>query len=398
MSVSSEIARLGNAKQSIKTAIEEKGVSVPENEKIDNYSDYISAIRTGGNINWLATAARGQPPEVLNAGTAIGYGARAKENYSIAVGTGAKAIGAKTTVFGDNAEGGIQEYNIESTAIGYNAKAGGSYATVLGSESYADGYNATAVGYYAEAYKESATAIGAETSAGGVFSIAIGKNALVYENCNGSTAIGYQTDIRSPYSIALGAYSRVMGENSTAIGYNVIVPTSNTIFLGNSDIESIQAAVTTITALSDQRTKEDIQYANTAQCLADIERVPVRRFKYKKFARYAPKDVHITEFIAQEVAEVFPKSIHIYDEEFPVLDDDGNPVMITELDKNGNVVYENDGVTERKVKKKFKMKNVMHMDKNFAIPTMWAAIQELSNRVKELSSRISYLENNQNTD
>lgn len=48
MSVSSEITRLNNAKNSIKSSIESKGVTVPDSAKLDTYSTYISQIQGGG--------------------------------------------------------------------------------------------------------------------------------------------------------------------------------------------------------------------------------------------------------------------------------------------------------------------------------------------------------------
>ena len=48
MSVASEITRLQNAKASLKTAIENKGVSVSSSALIDTYSTYVDAIPTGG--------------------------------------------------------------------------------------------------------------------------------------------------------------------------------------------------------------------------------------------------------------------------------------------------------------------------------------------------------------
>lgn len=48
MSVSSEITRLNNAKTSIKSSIENKGVTVPDSAKLDTYSTYISQIQGGG--------------------------------------------------------------------------------------------------------------------------------------------------------------------------------------------------------------------------------------------------------------------------------------------------------------------------------------------------------------
>lgn len=48
MSIASEITRLQNAKSSIKTSIENKGVTVPSTTKLDGYAALIDTIPTGG--------------------------------------------------------------------------------------------------------------------------------------------------------------------------------------------------------------------------------------------------------------------------------------------------------------------------------------------------------------
>ena len=48
MSIATEITRLQNAKASIKTSIENKGVTVPSSTKLDGYSTLIDSIQTGG--------------------------------------------------------------------------------------------------------------------------------------------------------------------------------------------------------------------------------------------------------------------------------------------------------------------------------------------------------------
>lgn len=48
MTIASEITRISNAKTSIKSAIGDKGVSVPASAKIDAYPSYIAQIETGG--------------------------------------------------------------------------------------------------------------------------------------------------------------------------------------------------------------------------------------------------------------------------------------------------------------------------------------------------------------
>lgn len=48
MSVASEITRLQNAKASLKTAIEGKGVTVSSSTKLDGYADLVDSIQQGG--------------------------------------------------------------------------------------------------------------------------------------------------------------------------------------------------------------------------------------------------------------------------------------------------------------------------------------------------------------
>lgn len=52
MSIATEITRLNNAKASIKSAIEAKGVEVPQDAKIDIYADYIAQILQGGGTEY----------------------------------------------------------------------------------------------------------------------------------------------------------------------------------------------------------------------------------------------------------------------------------------------------------------------------------------------------------
>ena len=49
MSIASEISRLTTAKANIKSAIIAKGVSVPNNAKLDTYNTHVSHISSGGS-------------------------------------------------------------------------------------------------------------------------------------------------------------------------------------------------------------------------------------------------------------------------------------------------------------------------------------------------------------
>ncbi len=231
----------------------------------------------------------------------------------------------------------------------------------LGSGATATGYGSTALGSGATASGYHATAIGVRTTATSDAAIAIGDLATANNN----------------YTIAIGYGATASGLNSTAIGVGAKATSDHTIVLGDSKITSLRCQVQTISALSDSRVKEDVSLANTAQCLEDVNRLPVSRYKYKDFTG-THLDVHRTGFMADDVEKVFPKSVHIADETFPVLDENGDPVYEQEVDENGNPAMK---------EKTFVMEDVKSIAMEMAIPTLWGAVQELTKRVESLEAQ-----------
>lgn len=59
MSISTQITRLQNAKTNIKTAIENKGVSVSDSTKLDGYAELINNIEDGASVEPLSVTANG---------------------------------------------------------------------------------------------------------------------------------------------------------------------------------------------------------------------------------------------------------------------------------------------------------------------------------------------------
>ena len=76
MSIANEITRLQTAKSDIKTSIENKGVTIPSNEKIDNYSDYIDEIETGGQGTDDSDATLNSNSQLLSGVTAYAKGTK----------------------------------------------------------------------------------------------------------------------------------------------------------------------------------------------------------------------------------------------------------------------------------------------------------------------------------
>ena len=85
MSISSEITRLTNAKSAIKTAIENKGVTVPSSTKLDGYANLINSISTGGGNGVTLTPTAGDYPVVANGGLGGGGSNLASTGISITI-------------------------------------------------------------------------------------------------------------------------------------------------------------------------------------------------------------------------------------------------------------------------------------------------------------------------
>jgi hypothetical protein len=170
--------------------------------------------------------------------------------------------------------------------------------------------------------------------------------------------------------------------NQIVIGQEASGNGANTVTLGNSNITKLHCQATSITALSDQRIKEDIEPADLDMCLADVKRLPVHRYKYKDFTG-THLDNHVTGWLAEDVETVFPKAVDTTDRYFPVLGVDGKPEQETVMDPDGNT---------RQIDKMFLMNDVKDITMTEALPTLWAAVQRLAAIVDEQAQRIITLE------
>ena len=206
-----------------------------------------------------------------NSKTALGVNAGGSSetgvfNTSIgnSAGSGLTSGGANTIV-GYQAGQGISNTNT-SVAIGYLSKFANNSEDTVAIGALAMRYGVTASG----------VAIGYEAMHGASFptnnysnSVAVGLRALY--NSSGSSGmnnigIGYfagSNNTTGSNNTYLGAsvLGVTTGSNNTILGY-LATPSSNTvsneITLGNSSVTVIRAAVTSITALSDERDKKDI--------------------------------------------------------------------------------------------------------------------------------------------
>jgi len=189
-------------------------------------------------------------------------------------------------------------------------------------------------------------------------------NTDVPEPIKDSVIIGWDNDFATG---ATGGYSDLLGigaqldkqgvtqlSESIAIGNRAKFYPGG-IHLGNDNHTTISYGPGTGTAFtnrSDARLKDNIINADIERCLADIKRLPVKRFSYKPFVR-STRDRTVTGFVAAEFARVFPKSI------------------VRDRYQRGNHVIE----------------DCLSTDTSQLVPTLVAAVQALSAQVEALRAR-----------
>ncbi|MGC4041864.1 MAG: hypothetical protein QM710_14055 [Flavobacterium sp.] len=148
-----------------------------------------------------------------NGGLAIGNGAAANDNNSVAIGTSATATTSNQAVAigpSSNAAG------YQSVAIGLNSATSNNNTVALGTSSNASGYLATAIGVSSASSNNNSFAIGNSANASGQQAMALGQEA----NSSGqnATAIGYQATTSQANAIVLGNSSN--GNSKIGIGTN----------------------------------------------------------------------------------------------------------------------------------------------------------------------------------
>ena len=208
---------------------------------------------TPGLLPGRATAPTGTAIITAYPSSAFGYEALATATTSGHVAVGAKAgkamgTGTFNTLVGTGA-GELVQGGSRNTALGYRTLA----SNVSNSDNTALGSNALA----------------SLVTGGGNIGVGSGANAMSQGNNN--TVVGYGavpfdgTGSNNTVVGALavsGAVDDLNGSNNTVIGYEAdpsTISVSNQITLGNASITALRCNVTSISSLSDQRDKTDIE-------------------------------------------------------------------------------------------------------------------------------------------
>ena len=267
-----------------------------------NYGTYAEAGKPATRLNLT----NGGEFHFLNApaGTAIGDTITFKERMRItSEGCIYNTNSYSSTFFGNDAGNIANQTGVHNAAFGHKAAeemTTGAYNTALGAfalENNDTGSENTAVGY-AALYNG---------SGGGLLNTAVGSVAL------GQVTTGI-------HNSSLGAYAGdniTTGNNNTSLGYQAEPPSNsstNTIVLGNSAIQSLRCQVQTISALSDERDKTNIEDSKYGLNIIDSLRPVTFDWKQRDGNRDGLKDLG---FIAQDLQKVDDKNLNLVDDEDP---------------------------------------------------------------------------------
>ena len=173
----------------------------------------------------VATATEADP--ALPA-TAVGAGANATGQSTVALGLLAQATSGSTTVLGAKSVASEDA----AVAVGYGTKATGNYASALGADATASNNDATAFGHGTVASGGSSTALGSRAKAGGTAGVGIGMLANATNQYG--VAIGGESSSSADNSIAIGRKSSVTGESGIAIGAFTTSKGANGVAVGTN--------------------------------------------------------------------------------------------------------------------------------------------------------------------
>ena len=235
------------------------GVAIASSSYIDSDQSIAIGYRSYGS----GTAVGG----IIQPSIAIGAGAHAQANNTVAIGTVAEnrgsygvALGNKSNVksgadygiavgYGSSVstqQGIAIGTNTNSTAslamaIGNGAQASGENAISIGRTTSASGGDAVSIGTSAQASGGDAVSIGSSSQATGGDSIALGKSAKAK---NGDTiAIGQDAEASLLNAVALGKTSKATGASATALGPQSTASATFATAIGMSSVANQEYAI-----------------------------------------------------------------------------------------------------------------------------------------------------------
>jgi len=219
----------------------------------------------------------------------------------------------------------------------------------------------------------SASGSAMNTIIGGGYTFGLGVNRNVIVGSGSATSFPSAGDV-----VVLGHYPNY--NSLTSANYVIAIGNrarfyNNGAHIGDDNITTISYGNGTgsdFTVRSDSRLKENITLADIDRCLNDINRLKVSRFSYKSFIK-GRVDRMCTGFLSSDFAQVFPKS-----------------VSRDNMTVGGHVFEEDDPETGEKhygeIVDQELIENCESIDPSQLVPTLVAAVQALSQQVRQLET------------
>ncbi|WP_298709367.1 ESPR-type extended signal peptide-containing protein [uncultured Veillonella sp.] len=234
-----------------------------------------TAVGAGANATGQSTVALGLSAQATSgSATALGAKSVASEDAAVAVGHGAQATGGYASALGADAIAS----NNDSTAFGHGTKASGASSTALGSRAKAGSVAGVGIGMLANATNQYGIAIGGESSSSADNSIAIGRKSSVtgdngiaigaFTSSKGTNgvAVGTNSTTSDQGGVAVGNAAKSTSTNATAVGMDVTAAGPNSVALGGSATASSDGAI----AIGSHGTRKTTATGNRALAIGTV--------------------------------------------------------------------------------------------------------------------------------
>lgn len=243
----------------------------------------------------------------------------------------------------------------------------------------------------------------------GTYNTILGDNTCSYTHVSASSSnYDYITDMNQ--CTIIGSYAKPKINSSTnenIIGYNAKGNGTNTFTLGNSNITSLYAQVSSITQFSDLRIKEDIKDIDINEVISNIKGLKVIHASYmdlEEFIGNSENDKHKLMFDGTSYRNSFKNDTRLVDRVFHPID----PVTKKRKVASIQVLDENGEFITKEVDETLTIDDCIEITPSQLLPALVVTaqyfldevnaiketIKQQNNLINGIASRLEVLENN----
>jgi len=152
----------------------------------------------------------------------------------------------------------------------------------------------------------------------------------------------------------------------------------------------------TWTIVSDERIKEEIEFADLDLCYEAVKNIPLKRFKWKDevYTEEQAYDRRKLGWIAQDVEAVFPKAVRQHEFKYnQVFEEVVIPAVPAELDDDGNIITEEqpERIEKGELISEEVIEDCRDLNSDQLYAAMYGAVQKLISKVELLEAEVQAL-------